>query len=65
MGCGHDRSAHGRASPGGHQTCADHRLICTLGELLDEDGIDRKQERADRDQTTTNPRTGEQQKDKA
>ena len=34
-------------------------------ELLDEDGIDRKQDDADRDQTTTNPRTGEQQKDKA
>lgn len=34
-------------------------------ELLDEDGIDRKQEYADRDQTTINPRTGEQQKDKA
>lgn len=34
-------------------------------ELLDEDGIDRKQEHADPDQATTNPRTGEQQKDKA
>ncbi|WP_457352129.1 hypothetical protein [Roseateles sp. P5_D6] len=34
-------------------------------ELLDEDGIDRKQAYADRDQTTINPRTGEQQKDKA
>ncbi|MFT7774312.1 hypothetical protein [Roseateles sp.] len=34
-------------------------------ELLDEDGIDRKQEYADPDQTTINPRTGEQQKDKA
>lgn len=34
-------------------------------ELLDEDGIDRKQEYADPDQTTTNPRTGEQQKGKA
>lgn len=34
-------------------------------ELLDEDGIDRKQEQADPDRTTTNPRTGEQHKDKA
>jgi hypothetical protein len=34
-------------------------------ELLDEDGIDRKEEHADPDRTTTNPRTGEQQKDKA
>ena len=34
-------------------------------ELLDEDGVDRKQEHADPDRTTTNPRTGEQQKDKA
>jgi len=34
-------------------------------ELMDEDGIDRKKEYADADQTTTNPRTGEQQKDKA
>lgn len=34
-------------------------------ELLDDDGIDRKREYADPDQTTTNPRTGEQQKDKA
>lgn len=34
-------------------------------ELLDEDGIDRKQEYADPDRTTINPRTGEQQKDKA
>ncbi|MDR7333582.1 hypothetical protein [Roseateles asaccharophilus] len=34
-------------------------------ELLDEDGIDRKQDLADPDQTTINPRTGEQQKDKA
>ncbi|MBV8036911.1 hypothetical protein [Roseateles sp.] len=34
-------------------------------ELLDEDGIDRKQEYADPDQTTINPHTGEQQKDKA
>lgn len=34
-------------------------------ELLDEDGIDRKQDLADPDRTTTNPRTGEQQKDKA
>lgn len=34
-------------------------------ELLDEDGIDRKQEYAESDQTTTNIRTGEQQKDKA
>jgi hypothetical protein len=34
-------------------------------ELLDEDGIDRKQDYADPDRTTTNPRTGEQQKDKA
>ena len=34
-------------------------------ELLDEDGIDRRQDYAERDQTTTNPRTGEQHKDKA
>jgi len=34
-------------------------------ELLDEDGIDRKQVYADPDQITTNVRTGEQQKDKA
>ena len=34
-------------------------------ELLHEDGIDCKQEYADPDQTTTNPRTGEQHKDKA
>lgn len=34
-------------------------------ELLDEDGIDRKQEQADQDQTTTDPRTGEQHKSKA
>lgn len=34
-------------------------------ELLDDDGIDRKREYADPDQTTTNVRTGEQQKDKA
>lgn len=34
-------------------------------ELLDEDGIDRKQAYADPDLTTTHPRTGEQQKDKA
>ncbi|MFG6416492.1 hypothetical protein ACG02S_21590 [Roseateles sp. DC23W] len=34
-------------------------------ELLDEDGIDRKQDLADPDRTTTNPRTGEQQKDKS
>lgn len=34
-------------------------------ELLDEDGIDRKEEHADPDQTTTNPRTGERHKDKA
>ena len=34
-------------------------------ELLDEDGIDRKQAYDDPDQTTTNIRTGEQQKDKA
>lgn len=34
-------------------------------ELLDEDGIDRKQDYAASDQITTNPRTGEQQKDKA
>jgi len=33
--------------------------------LMDEDGIDRKQEYADPDETTTNPRTGEQQKDTA
>ncbi len=34
-------------------------------ELLDEDGIDRKQAYDDPDLTTTNIRTGEQQKDKA
>lgn len=34
-------------------------------ELLDEDGIDRKQDHADPDRTTTDPRTGEQHKDKA
>lgn len=34
-------------------------------ELLDEDGIDRRQEQADPDRTTTHPRTGEQQRDKA
>lgn len=34
-------------------------------DLLDEDGIDRKQDLADPDRTTTNPRTGEQQKDKS
>lgn len=34
-------------------------------ELLDEDAIDRKGVHADTDQTTTNPRTGEQHKDQA
>ncbi|NCT82022.1 MAG: hypothetical protein GXC94_02670 [Comamonadaceae bacterium] len=34
-------------------------------ELMDEDGIDRQQEYADPDRITTDPRTGEQQKDKA
>lgn len=34
-------------------------------DLLDEDGIDRKQDLADPDRTTTNPRTGEQQRDKS
>lgn len=34
-------------------------------ELLDDDGMDRKRDYADPDQTTTNPRTGEQQQDKA
>lgn len=34
-------------------------------ELLDEDGIDRKPDYANPDQTTTHPRTGEQQRDKA
>ena len=34
-------------------------------ELLDEDGIDRRQDQADPDRTTTDPRTGEQHKDKA
>lgn len=34
-------------------------------ELPDEDGIDRKQDHADPDRITTNPRTGEQHKDKA
>jgi hypothetical protein len=34
-------------------------------ELLDEDGIDRKREHADPDQTTVNPRTGALQKDSA
>ena len=34
-------------------------------ELLDEDGVDRQQGYANPDQTTINPRTGEQQKDKA
>ena len=34
-------------------------------ELLDDDGIDRKKDYADPELTTTNPRTGEQQKDSA
>jgi hypothetical protein len=33
--------------------------------LMDEDSIDRRQDYADPDRTTINPRTGEQQKDKA